>query len=201
MGRGEGVGCCDQYEGRKAAYAIPDSEDSYWEVDDHTTSGGVEKAYSLGFAADDELGTVVNSMVAQDRDAYMQYLKDGGYPMANLPFEKAGDAAHPRRELWLVNAAQFFDQTIGRNLTGEAFSSAVYSLYGPIDIGLWDPGCELVVWICNRWVCQHRNCTPQTVYGEWVASGHYAGCTTHDRGPGRQCVPVFAADICGGAAW
>ncbi len=150
----------------------------------------VAKGYSQGFAADDPVGAFVNSLPSDTRNAVVQSLKENGYPIADVHFEEGDPAAI---EGWLISAARFFDETIGRNLDGLALQAAVGAHYHPpvVDPG-WDTVCEvapicadLLVWWCT-------GCTPEDVSGEWQPDGEACECRTD--GPWSAACGHFTAD-------
>ncbi len=157
----------------KAALGIPDIQDVCWEIEQATNIGAEEKNYTQGFASDDPIGELVNQL--SNRDEVVVFLKSAGYPVADIPFDKGIETFS---QVWLRNAANFFDATIGQNLEDERLVSAVALFDHPPVLVDPDGLCnEIVVWACgvarHYWDC---HCVPRDIEGEWVPDGDLCGC-------------------------
>lgn len=79
----------------KVTLGLPDSDDELWPnagvVEIQTASGLSElRDYDKGFMSDDPLHAVVSS--SPDRDSIVEFLKNIGWPVANMTFETATGA-------------------------------------------------------------------------------------------------------------
>lgn len=184
----------DAIKSLKQTYAIPDEQDIYWEL---PVGGAATNSvlYNEGFVDGDPMKAAADAMTPEQREAFMALLKNAGYSIATMEFEKEGPAA---ATAWLVAQARFFDAMIGRNLTGQAFEEAFEQQY--IALGppiLFDPTCELIDLVCDLWFCRRRpapppTCTPKTIYGEWQPAGELCNCTTE--GPWSAICGEFTAN-------
>ncbi len=178
----------------KARFGISDLQDQLWEVPS-ALNGSVqaEKPYHQGFVANDPIGTFVNSFDEGSREVVIHSLKESGYPVADLAFERADSAINRG---WLLNAAQFFDGTIGRELRGAALQTAVATQYRPPNLGLgYDPTCVLVAVCADLLVNWCMSCNHEVIYGEWQPEGDACECRTD--GPWSAVCGQFTADASG----
>jgi hypothetical protein len=180
----------DAVNSLKRTYGIPEVQDTYWEIDDLGSLGPADETpYESGFLSDDPIGTLVNSLDSETRNVVVEALKHDGYAVADIPFESMD---LPDAKGWLVNAARFFDQAIGRNLTAEHLRSLAAAHYLPPD--RFDPRCE---W----WYCYYRcpspsiPCRAETIFGEWQPDG--AACECRTEGPWSVSCGRFVADARG----
>jgi len=174
-------------------YDISDAQDAYWESDMTGTGGALSQAFALGFAADDPVGDMANSLEPTARDALVGTLQVLGYPVAAIPFETGNPDLV---KAWLVTAARMFDAMIGRNLAGPAFEGALAPLIHR-DVQLSNDDLDDWLWaVCDWWVDQRQgHCIPQTTYGEWQPDGDACDCNTE--GPWSAGCGHFKADANG----
>lgn len=176
----------------KGMYGIPDSEDELWEIDIvPNLSPATPVLYDQGFALGDPVGDVVNALEEGARETVVNQLQSNGYPVAAVPFETGNPNAVKG---WLIIAARFFDNAIGRNLQDNDLETLVANDYQPPVYT--DPTCILLELCPLIWRCLNPpGCVPQTIYGEWQPYGEACNCRTE--GPWAMACGLLKADARG----
>lgn len=178
----------------KVMYGIENFQDELWEIDAVGSQPALEpQFYKQGFEQSDPLGAFVNSLTEEDRAILLEALVSSGYAAAKVDFELEGEDV---TRFWLWRAKSFFDEAIGRNLTGEELGELALLRLGGGAGTRFEPTCEAFQIVCNIIRCfTPRVCQPQTVYGDWQPRGTPCNCTTI--GPWSAACADFTANAQG----